>query len=208
MPPSLTMRIGLPPLSLEGSGRASGAHDAAQRLWKPSGPVDTSEMQPTAAAADGVEKRTGASRSLRALVATALALATFIGLSGAAGAVPVPWKNCGQAGDIISFSAVDASVWPPQAGKPITILYRGTIAVRINRGAYDVVTVTPTGGRLFRKLRFPPLLNDATAPGPFNKRVTFTVPAYPSGTIIVIHRESYNNNGARLACVDMTVPIK
>lgn len=28
-------------------------------------------------------------------------------------AVPVPFKNCGKAGDIISISSLDASVWPP-----------------------------------------------------------------------------------------------
>lgn len=36
-----------------------------------------------------------------------------------AGAVPVPYKNCGKAGDILSVQKVDASVWPPPTAAPL-----------------------------------------------------------------------------------------
>ena len=36
-----------------------------------------------------------------------------------AGAVPVPYKNCGKAGDILQVSILDASVWPPPTAAPL-----------------------------------------------------------------------------------------
>ena len=33
-------------------------------------------------------------------------------------AVPVPWKNCGAAGDIVAVQQLDANVWPPQNSGP------------------------------------------------------------------------------------------
>ena len=38
--------------------------------------------------------------------------------SASAGAVPIPWKNCGAAGDILSVSQSDASTWPPPVAAP------------------------------------------------------------------------------------------
>ena len=36
-----------------------------------------------------------------------------------AGAVPVPYKNCGKPGDIVQVQAMDASVWPPPTAAPL-----------------------------------------------------------------------------------------
>jgi hypothetical protein len=49
----------------------------------------------------------------RAAVAATAILAMA---AGQAGAVPIPWKNCGHPGDIISMQQFDASVWPPRGG--------------------------------------------------------------------------------------------
>jgi hypothetical protein len=42
-----------------------------------------------------------------------------------AGAVPVPYKNCGKAGDILQVTTLDASVWPP----PIAVPLAGTATI-------------------------------------------------------------------------------
>jgi len=47
-------------------------------------------------------------------LAAALALAS----AAPATAVPIPWKNCGAAGDILPISKSDASVWPPPVAAP------------------------------------------------------------------------------------------
>jgi len=39
-------------------------------------------------------------------------------LSGRAAAVPIPWKNCGKAGDLLTITKADASVWPPSVAAP------------------------------------------------------------------------------------------
>ena len=36
-----------------------------------------------------------------------------------AGAVPVPYKNCGKPGDILQVQTMDASVWPPPTAAPL-----------------------------------------------------------------------------------------
>ena len=40
-------------------------------------------------------------------------------LSAPANAVPIPWKNCGKAGDLLSIQQDDASVWPPSVAAPV-----------------------------------------------------------------------------------------
>lgn len=40
-------------------------------------------------------------------------------LSAHAAAVPVPWKNCGKAGDQLFISKNDVSVWPPSVAAPV-----------------------------------------------------------------------------------------
>ena len=40
-------------------------------------------------------------------------LAVALGLARPAQAVPIPWKNCGKAGDQLSVQSLDATYWPP-----------------------------------------------------------------------------------------------
>ena len=42
-----------------------------------------------------------------------------ISLSAPTAAVPIPWKNCGKAGDLLSIQQSDASVWPPSVAAPV-----------------------------------------------------------------------------------------
>jgi hypothetical protein len=67
-----------------------------------------------------------------------LAVAFSLGASLPAGAVPLPWKNCGTPGDAVAFSKVDVSVWPPSFGPPSFL--------------YTVANIDPDNG-ILTKLR-------------------------------------------------------
>ena len=41
-------------------------------------------------------------------------------LPAPAGAVPIPWKNCGKPTDLLSIQQYDASVWPPSVPAPVS----------------------------------------------------------------------------------------
>jgi hypothetical protein len=154
------------------------------------------------------------SRLLRCLVVSVVAAGTLIGFSQAASAVPVPFKNCGSAGDPVAIDQFDASVWPPQSGKPVTFNYRWHTSIMIDRGAYVVVTITlPSGERTGpHRQPFvppPPLKRPPIPPGPYQGSVTITVPTWVRpGSVFGFHSVTFNRNGTRLSCMDLTVPIK
>jgi hypothetical protein len=57
-------------------------------------------------------------RNLRRLLVPCLFLAAA-SLSSPASAVPIPRKNCGALGDLLSIQQLDASVWPPSVAAPV-----------------------------------------------------------------------------------------
>jgi len=59
--------------------------------------------------------------NLRRLLVPCLLLAAA-SLSGPASAVPIPWKNCGAPGDLLSIQQFDASVWPPSVAAPVNAI--------------------------------------------------------------------------------------
>jgi len=62
----------------------------------------------------------GRGSALLSRCARKLAAAIFLGcVMLPAAAVPVPYKNCGHAGDILSVAKLDASVWPPPTAAPL-----------------------------------------------------------------------------------------
>ena len=81
------------------------------------------------------------SRRIAALVASAVVSFGVLGFSNPAGSVPVPWKNCGTAGDPVAVQRFDASVWPPQAGRPLTLIVAWTLERDIDEGDFGVLTV-------------------------------------------------------------------
>ena len=59
-------------------------------------------------------------RSSKYPVATCLLVGVMLsGFVASVGAVPVPYKNCGKAGDIMQVLLLDASVWPPPTAAPL-----------------------------------------------------------------------------------------
>ena len=61
---------------------------------------------------------TKSSRRTR-LALTACLFLALLARSAPAPAVPVPFKNCGQAGDLLAVQQVAASVWPPPTPAPL-----------------------------------------------------------------------------------------
>ena len=57
----------------------------------------------------------------RILASSLLALSAVVAAHTSSDAVPIPWKNCGKAGDVISVQKADASQWPPH-GTPAPLI--------------------------------------------------------------------------------------
>jgi hypothetical protein len=150
------------------------------------------------------------SRCTRLIVVTVITGSTLIGFAGPAGAVPVPWKNCGRAGDVVSVQKFDASIWPPRAGKAITLQYQLTVGSDVPRGSTDSISVSPRTYRdVTNKFLFPRSLRGPLKAGPYNVTATFVIPRrVPAGSVFIIHRSAFTPAGRQLLCVDMTLPIK
>ncbi|MGH9919405.1 MAG: ML domain-containing protein [Nitrososphaerales archaeon] len=152
-------------------------------------------------------------RATSAAVALLLGVTGFsvVGLQTAAWAVPLPYKNCGTATDPIQIQSFDASVWPPQAGKPLTLSYRWLTTVEINKGAYVWDTTTVSGvQRIFRRPfhPLPPTTELPVPPGPYTGETTITIPDQVEGLTFHIHVVLHNRDGSTLACLGFVVPIK
>ena len=152
-----------------------------------------------------------------ALLISGLLLLGIVRVPTTAGAVPVPWRNCGAAGDLISVQEADASVWPPQAGQTMTVVIKAVLGQSIS-GGFAVLIVNQQKPqfpylrlRVFRVLPIPPLLAGPIQPhipptGPDG--ITFLVPAWLGGKTFQIDLDAYDTAGARLICVQATLPIK
>ena len=136
-----------------------------------------------------------------AMVAASLASLSF---SGAAEAVPVPWKNCGTASDPIVVTKFDASVWPPQRGQPETLQWAYNVSrdIVVRR---EIWIVAPRGlGRI-------PTPFDARVirAGPYTSSDTFTVSdSIPAGSVFSVHLSIFDNTWTKVFCLAMVVPIK
>jgi hypothetical protein len=83
--------------------------------------------------------RTANDRSRRLLGGLYLLAAVFLfAAAPPVDAVPLPWKNCGKAGDILSVQLINASVWPPATAAPLA-----------GKAMFDPVTGQLTNLRVF-----------------------------------------------------------
>jgi hypothetical protein len=154
-------------------------------------------------------RTSAAQRFSRLVVVSVIAASTLIGFADAAGAVPVPFKNCGQPGDAISIQSFNASVWPPQRGKPLTLTYRWNLGRDVAPGGTDSISMTPASGHKLKDMLMPRRLKGHLPAGPRDESLTFIVPrGLRPGSVYVMHRVAFNADGTRLLCMDLTVPIK
>ena len=165
------------------------------------------------------------------LVLGATCLAVFgsiIAVPTAAWAVPVPWKNCGTAGGAISIQQFDASVWPPQAGKPLTLNYRSVLTETLTNGSLEHLTTTWPSGRvsdvwlpfqppaavLFNYALFGhyPLQQTKPLPipaGPYSQSLTLRVPEKgPATQPLGVDMTGYDATGRQVVCMQLLIPIK
>jgi hypothetical protein len=126
--------------------------------------------------------------------------------------VPVPWKNCGGAGDVITVQQVDASVWPPVHGQKITLAVKAVIGAAIPDGNYQAqiklgpITILDKKGKIsadFKDVKLP------IPAGPINQNITIDVPKeIPAGITVSAHVVLTSTAGPRAICVDVTIPFK
>jgi hypothetical protein len=123
-------------------------------------------------------------------------------------AVPIPWKNCGKPTDVVSVSSSNASVWPPQSGKPITFLFRATLKSDILAITGSLtVTYTSPSGESHQQVHTWDNAPVGQKTGPLNYTFTQVVDA-PSGSIYTLHLSLQGQDGNEDICADVTVPIK
>lgn len=163
------------------------------------------------------------------LAAASLALfGSIIAVPTAAWAVPVPWRNCGTAGEAISIQRFDASVWPPQSNEPLTLNFTWSLSETLNKDSREhVVTTWPSGRLSDRWLRFESpvavLFDDALfghkapfqnmrlpiPPGPYSQSLTLTVPKNGSASQpIGVDLTGFDGSGRQVVCMQLTVPVK
>lgn len=111
-----------------------------------------------------------------------------VALAGHAAAVPIPWKNCGKAGDLLAIISDDASAWPPPVAAPAsaTATFDGAgnllnLRIFLVHGlswTFDSgpLATTTTAGFVSLPASFPVNLASPTLPippGPYNTLRTF-----------------------------------
>jgi hypothetical protein len=146
-------------------------------------------------------------RLSRAGLVTGVLSIVLIGLPSAAGAVPIPWRNCGTAGDLITISRADSSLWPPVAGQPITLNFQFVLRQSI-KGGYARLRVAgppPRDHRPMWPLEIP--LGPANL-GPYSRSVTLMVPTGAGGKVFNVTFDAYDTRGDQLICVQASVPFK
>ena len=118
---------------------------------------------------------------------------------GCALAVPIPWKNCGAAGDRLSISQSDASMWPPSVAAPVRATATfDTAGELVNLRIFMVhgvawtfdsgpLPTTTSGGFVSLPASFPVTLRRPALPlpaGPYFIDYTFGTHGAPSTTIV------------------------
>ncbi len=161
------------------------------------------------------------------LAATGLAVfGSIMAVPSAAWAVPVPWKNCGTAGDAINIQRFDASVWPPQAGELLTLSFTWNLGETLAKGLREQLTTTCPSGRVSETgVHFQSpvavLLGDALLghvpasrpmplpipPGPYSQSLTLRVPLSAVPTLGV-HLSGFDVTGRQVVCMQLVVPVK
>ncbi len=174
---------------------------------------------------DGAQRPTWTARPFLVAICIAV-LGAILALPTSAGAVPVPWRNCGAVGDALSLQRFDASVWPPQAGEPLTLSYRMTLAEELTGPSFEYVTVTSSSGDSAHWMPFQlpiaqlfafGLRGHSAAPGrqlplpagPYGRSLTVRVPrGIPSGTTVGVDLTAYDASGHEVVCMQLTIPVK
>lgn len=165
------------------------------------------------------------------LVLGATCLAVFgsiLAVPTAAWAVPIPWRNCGTAGQAISVQRFDASVWPPQSGQPLTLNFTWSLSETLTKDSREQLTTTwPSGRGAVRWLHFQsplavlfddavfghkaafPLIRLPIPPGPYSQSLTLIVPKDASARQpIGVDLTGFDGTGRQVVCMQMVVPVK
>ena len=144
---------------------------------------------------------------------------------GGPGSVEELWYR-GRRGS--SIQQLDASVWPPQAGKPLTLNYRSVLTETLTNGSLEHLTMTWPSGRvsdvwlpfqppaavLFNYALFGhyPLQQTKPLPipaGPYSQSLTLRVPEKgPATQPLGVDMTGYDATGRQVVCMQLLIPIK
>lgn len=185
------------------------------------------------AAKEARMRRSGHPRMLRiALALLIVSAVSVIWRSGVAGAVPVPFQNCGSPSDVVLVTQLDASIWPPQRGHQLTLTTHLVVNQAIPGGTESLQVTLPSGrtisftrplgvparsvfgnpvGPAFQTASFVILLTSfSTVPipaGPISNTSTFTVPSSLAAGTYHWHFNASSSAGPRIACLNFTVLV-
>jgi len=126
--------------------------------------------------------------------------------------VPIPYKNCGKAGDKLTITKADASIWPPKVGAPITVNVNATLSQDITGGKYEAKVKILGLQILDEKGKIEDIAKkyNITLPikaGPYGLSKTVTVPAWvPKGDIDVFV-QTFNSKGDEIECIEVTAKL-
>lgn len=149
------------------------------------------------------------------------AAAWFCAHVAPAAAVPIPYKNCGKPGDILSVQQMDASVWPPPTAAPLVgtatidpatgqltnlrvllllgvtwMFDSGSLPTSVNAGFVALPAAVPMS------VTSPPL---PVAPGPYSAVRTFTADAAGGGSVTIAAKATVGQSiAAPLTSVGLT----
>jgi len=125
--------------------------------------------------------------------------------------VPIPWKNCGGAGDLAKITQAVADVWPPVKGKPISFSLNATLSQALPDATYEA-KVKFNGIQLIDQKGKISDFKNVTLPipaGPYGISKGLTVPGFlPSGQYdIHVEAASTASGKPRIACIEITAKI-
>jgi len=126
--------------------------------------------------------------------------------------VPIPYKNCGQAGDKLQITKADASIWPPHVGQAITVNLNATLTQDISGGKYEIKVKVLGIQIMDEKGAIQDIAKkyNVTLPikaGPYGISRTVTVPSWvPKGDIDVFV-QTFNQNGAEIQCTQVVAKL-
>lgn len=170
------------------------------------------------------------SRASRLVLATTalLVFGSVIAVPTTAWAVPVPWRNCGSPTDAISIQRLDASAWPPQGGKEITLRLSWNLAEPLTKGSFAQITAQWSSGQTFKRTfpfdespvaalfsfaPFGPGISQQQMPlpipaGPYTQTLTLYVSKYMSMHTIDVDMAGFDGTGRQVVCMQLILPVK
>jgi len=127
--------------------------------------------------------------------------------------VPIPYTNCGAAGDHIKVVSATANAWPPTTNSNVALSLNAVLDENVSGGSYSL-QLSFDGFQIVNQQGQISALPNVTLPihsGPIAINQNFTLPSIVgAGSSISLQASATDQNNAELLCIkiDFTVPSK